>query len=71
MLILKLHAAEKAAIDIGCEGCARLTILMVIRFGICLAEQHSNQTTLCWEGYQQDGWKMKDGKRVPNCVKKK
>jgi len=25
---------------------------------------------LCWEGYKQDGWKMKDGKRVPNCVKK-
>jgi hypothetical protein len=26
---------------------------------------------LCWEGYVQDGWKKKGGKRVPNCVKKK
>ena len=23
----------------------------------------------CWDGYRQDGYKMKDGKRVPNCVK--
>ncbi len=22
----------------------------------------------CWEGYQQVGMKMKDGKEVPNCV---
>ncbi len=22
----------------------------------------------CWEGYVQEGFKMKDGKRVPNCV---
>lgn len=22
----------------------------------------------CWEGYVQKGWKMKNGKRVPNCV---
>ena len=26
---------------------------------------------LCWEGYVQDGYKTKNGKRVPNCVKKK
>jgi len=24
----------------------------------------------CWDGYQQKGYKMKDGKKVPNCVKK-
>jgi hypothetical protein len=24
----------------------------------------------CWEGYEQIGWKTKDGKRVPNCVPK-
>jgi Zn-finger nucleic acid-binding protein len=24
----------------------------------------------CWEGYEQIGWKNKDGKRVPNCVPK-
>ena len=22
----------------------------------------------CWEGYVQKGFKMKNGKRVPNCV---
>ena len=22
----------------------------------------------CWDGYKQVGWKMKNGKRVPNCV---
>jgi hypothetical protein len=22
----------------------------------------------CWDGYQQIGMKMKDGKKVPNCV---
>jgi len=25
----------------------------------------------CWEGYEQFGTKMKDGKEVPNCVSKK
>ena len=23
----------------------------------------------CWKGYKQIGTKMKDGKKVPNCVK--
>jgi hypothetical protein len=36
-----------------------------------LDELESVDIDLCWEGYKQDGWKMKDGKRVPNCVKKK
>lgn len=22
----------------------------------------------CWKGYQQVGFKMKNGKKVPNCV---
>jgi len=35
-----------------------------------LDELESVEVDLCWEGYKQDGWKMKDGKRVPNCVKK-
>ena len=25
----------------------------------------------CWEGYEMIGYKMKDGKKVPNCVKSK
>lgn len=24
----------------------------------------------CWEGYEMVGWKMKNGKKVPNCVPK-
>jgi hypothetical protein len=24
----------------------------------------------CWKGYEKDGMKKKDGKSVPNCVKK-
>lgn len=24
----------------------------------------------CWKGYEAYGFKMKDGKKVPNCVKK-
>ncbi len=24
----------------------------------------------CWKGYEQKGMKDKDGKKVPNCVKK-
>ena len=24
----------------------------------------------CWDGYQKEGMKTKDGKKVPNCVKK-
>lgn len=35
-----------------------------------LDELEAVEVDLCWEGYKQDGWKMKDGKRVPNCVKK-
>ena len=35
-----------------------------------LDELEAIDVDLCWEGYKQDGWKMKDGKRVPNCVKK-
>jgi hypothetical protein len=36
-----------------------------------LDELEAVDVDLCWEGYKQDGWKMKEGKRVPNCVKKK
>ena len=27
--------------------------------------------TACWSGYEAIGFKMKNGKKVPNCVKKK
>ena len=62
-------AAELAAKDIGCEGYHTHELDGREWYMPCF--QHADQTTLCWEGYKQDGWKMKDGKRVPNCVKKK
>ncbi len=30
--------------------------------------QHINENSPCWDGYQQVGLKMKNGKQVPNCV---
>jgi len=27
--------------------------------------------TACWSGYEAIGFKIKNGKKVPNCVKKK
>ncbi len=32
--------------------------------GNCLDEKDDP----CWDGYEMVGWKMKDGKKVPNCV---
>ena len=26
--------------------------------------------TSCWKGYRRSGWKTRNGRRVPNCVKK-
>jgi SPX domain protein involved in polyphosphate accumulation len=31
-------------------------------------EQHIKENSPCWDGYQQVGLKMKNGKQVPNCV---
>lgn len=35
-------------------------------FGIDLTEKDKDDP--CWDGYEQYGMKMKDGKEVPNCV---
>ncbi|WP_279389067.1 hypothetical protein [Hymenobacter gummosus] len=34
--------------------------------------QHTSQKKddPCWKGYEQAGTKQKDGKTVPNCIKK-
>jgi hypothetical protein len=61
-------AAELAAKDIGCEGYHTHELDGREWYMPCF--EHANRTSLCWEGYKQDGWKMKDGKRVPNCVEK-
>ena len=31
---------------------------------------NSKKEDSCWEGYEQQGTKNKNGKKVPNCVKK-
>ena len=31
-------------------------------------EQHINENSPCWDGYQQIGMKTKNGKKVPKCV---
>ncbi|WP_257870735.1 hypothetical protein [Hymenobacter sp. J193] len=30
----------------------------------------AKKTDPCWKGYEQAGTKQKDGKTVPNCIKK-
>ena len=31
-------------------------------------QNHTDLSKPCWDGYEQIGTKMKDGKEVPNCV---
>ena len=35
------------------------------------AKKRSSEKDPCWEGYEQKGMKMKNGKSVPNCIPKK
>lgn len=30
--------------------------------------QYLKESDPCWKGYRQLGMKMKDGKKVPNCI---
>lgn len=34
------------------------------------AKKENKKEDPCWKGYEQQGMKTKDGKKVPNCVKK-
>ena len=62
--------AEKIAIEKGCSGSHEHEVGGEIWFMPC--ENHENlKKSPCWDGYRQDGWKMIDGKRRPNCVKAK
>ncbi len=40
---------------------------MILKYKEFINEQKKNP---CWKGYKQIGTKLKDGKKVPNCVKK-
>lgn len=36
----------------------------------CASHTTAKKEDPCWKGYEQAGTKKKDGKTVPNCVKK-
>lgn len=60
------EAAEKAAKDIGCGKYHTHEFEGETWFMPC--ESH-NLKSPCWDGYEQKGTKILDGKTVPNCVK--
>ena len=60
------EAAEKAAEDIGCDKYHTHEFENKTWFMPC--ESH-NLKSPCWDGYEQKGTKILDGKTVPNCVK--
>ena len=58
--------AEQIAEDIGCEGIHEHEYEDQTWYMPC--EQHELKAP-CWDGYEMVGFKMKNGKKVPNCVK--
>jgi hypothetical protein len=60
------EAAEKAAKDIGCGKYHTHEFEGQTWYMPC--ESH-NLKSPCWDGYEQKGTKILDGKTVPNCVK--
>tara|TARA_R110000782_G_scaffold31693_2_gene77702 strand:- start:1299 stop:3407 length:2109 start_codon:yes stop_codon:yes gene_type:complete len=64
----KEEAIAKAEAD-GCGGYHEHEVEGVIYYMPC--ENHDEAISLkspCWDGYEQYGTKMKDGKEVPNCI---
>ncbi len=62
----KEEAIEKAK-EMGCEGYHEHDVDGVTYYMPC--ENHDQELKApCWDGYEQIGSKMKDGKKVPNCV---
>jgi len=60
--------AEEMASNIGCEGFHIHEFENKEWYMPC--EKHELKKP-CWDGYEMIGYKIKNGKRVPNCVKKK
>ena len=60
--------AEEMAKNIGCEGFHIHEFENKEWYMPC--EKHELKKP-CWDGYEMKGYKMKNGQRVPNCVKKK
>ena len=61
----KEEAIEKAK-EMGCEGSHEHEVEGVTYYMPC--ENHEELKAPCWDGYEQIGSKMKNGKKVPNCV---
>ena len=59
--------AEAKAEEMGCGGSHEHEIEGVVYFMPCV--NHEELKAPCWDGYEQYGTKIKDGKEVPNCVK--
>ena len=57
--------AEEVAQDMGCEGSHEHELEDQVWYMPC--EQHKLKKP-CQAGYEQYGMKMKNGKKVPNCV---
>ena len=60
--------AEEMASNIGCEGFHIHEFENKEWYMPC--EKHELKKP-CWDGYEMIGYKIKNGRRVPNCVKKK
>ncbi len=58
--------AIKVAEDKGCEGYHEHEVEGVVYYMPC--ENHEELKAPCWDGYEQYGTKIKDGKEVPNCI---
>ena len=63
--------AEEMAKNIGCEGFHTHEFEGQTWYMPCKEHVKEEMKSPCWDGYVQKGFKMKDGKKVPNCVKKK
>lgn len=61
----KEEAIAKAE-EIGCGGYHEHEVEGVTYYMPCVT--HEELKSPCWDGYKQEGTKIKDGKEVPNCV---
>ena len=58
--------AETKAKEMGCSGSHEHEVEGVVYYMPC--ENHEELKAPCWDGYEQYGTKIKDGKEVPNCI---
>ena len=59
--------AEIKAKEMGCESSHEHEIEGIVYYMPCISHEELKEP--CWDGYEQYGTKMKDGKEVPNCIK--